>query len=400
MLALAWRNLLRARGRTLTTLVVVALVVFLSLVLLCFSAASFDGFVRVLTERSAHVVVRVEGYREKQDLESLSFEADAVKRRLPLPPGAAVEGLLEAPVLVVAGDRSRVVALVGLEPAGLARQSRHLVRGRLPTAPAEALLGVALARALRVQPGADVVGYAPGGLGRAVYPFRVVGLLDLPETHLEARTLVVPLAAAQELVAPGRVTRLEVRLPLHAWYEERAVQALAADLRARLPGYAVETWREAHPAMDAMLRLYDPILAVYVGIFFVLVGLLLLNAVYLGVVERVREFGLLAALGASRSRVMALVLLESSLVVACGLVVGLAGGLAASWLMSDGFRLPGELAEQYREFGLPEVLYGRLAPKDYLLALGYAAAIAVLAAAWPGYVAGRLEPVEAMRYTP
>lgn len=398
MLRLAWRNLLRTPGRSLTTLGVVALVVFLSLLFLSVYAGAFDAFLRLVLERTGHLVVRVEGYQEKEDLESLAFTPPP----LDLPPGATLEGALEGAALLIAGERSRAVGLTGLEPKAFLRERRALSAGRLPQAPGEALLGEALARALRVGLGDEVVAYAPGGLGLGVYPFRVVGLLDLPETQLEARTLLVPLEDAQLLLAPGRVTLLRIRLPGVGLYELAPLEALKAELSPKLPGLVVETWLEANPTYAALLPLYDVIMGVYVGIFFVLAGLILLNALYLSLVERVREFGLLAALGLSGRRVMALVFWESLLLVGVGAGVGLLLGLGVQLELADGFRLPlpQALLEQYREFGLPEVLYGRLGVREVLLTLGYAVGVAVLAALWPAYLASRLEPVEAMRYVP
>ncbi|AEG33364.1 protein of unknown function DUF214 [Thermus thermophilus SG0.5JP17-16] len=400
MLRLAWRNLLRTPGRSLTTGGVVALVTFLSVVLLSFYAGAMDAFFGLLLERTGHLVVRVEGYREKQALEDLAFSPPD----LPLPQGARVEGVLEGAALAIAGERSRPVALTGLSREGFSRQRNLLKAGRLPEASGEALLGEALARALRVGLGDEVVAYAPGGEGIGVFAFRVVGLVDLPESHLEARTLLVPLEDAQTLLAPGRVTRLEVRLPGVGLYEEAPLLALKASLQEDLAprGLVVETWLEANPSYAAILPLYRVVMGVYVGFFFLLAGLILLNALYLSLVERVREFGLLSALGLSGRGVMALVFWESLLLVGVFALLGLGAGLFAHLEMADGFRmpLPQWILEQYREFGLPEVLYGRLGLSDLLLVLGYALGVGVLAALWPAWLASRLEPVEAMRYVP
>lgn len=398
MLRLAWRNLLRTPGRSLVTGGVVALVVFLSLVFLSVYAGAFDAFYRLLLERTGHLVVRVEGYKGKEDLESLAF----FPPELPLPPGARVEGVMEGGALLIAGERSRAVVLTGLEAEGLARQRSLLRAGRLPRASGEALLGEALARSLKVGLGDEMVAYAPGGLGLGVYAFRVVGLLDLPETHLEARTLLVPLEDAQALLAPGRVTRLEIRLSGLGLYDLKPLEEVKASLSPHLEGLWVETWLEANPIYATLLPLYDAIMAVYVGIFFVLGGLILLNALYLSLVERVREFGLLAGLGLSGWRVLGLVFWESFLLVGVAALVGMGAGILVHLELADGFRLPLPqwMLEQYREFGLPEVLYGRLRVKEVLLTLGYAVGVALLAALWPGYVASRLEPVEAMRYVP
>ncbi|GGN03894.1 ABC transporter substrate-binding protein [Thermus composti] len=398
MLRLAWRNLLRTPGRSLTTGGVVALVVFLSLAFLSVYAGTFDAFFQRVLDRTGHLVVRVEGYEAKQDLESLTF----VPPSLSLPQGARVEGVLEGGGLLVAGERSRAVVFTGLTPEGLARQRGLLKEGRLPEASGEALLGEALAKALKVRLGDEVVAYAPGGLGLGVYAFRVVGLLDLPETHLEARTVLVPLADAQALLAPGRVSRLEIRLSGVGLYEKEPLEALKADLQPHLPGLRVETWLEANPVYAALLPLYDTVMGIYVGIFFVLGGLVLLNALYLSLVERVREFGLLAALGLTGGRLMALVFWESLLLVGVSALVGMGAGLLLHLELANGFRFPfpAWILEQYREFGLPEVLYGRLGMKEVLLTLGYAVGVALLAALWPGWLASRLEPVEAMRYVP
>jgi len=398
VLRLAWRNLLRTPGRSLTTGGVVALVVFLSLVFLSVYAGAFDAFFQCVLDRTGHLVVRVEGYEAKQDLESLTF----VPPSLSLPQGARVEGVLEGGGLLLAGERSRAVAFTGFTPEGFARQRGLLKEGRLPEASGEALLGEALAKALKVRLGDEVVAYAPGGLGLGVYAFRVVGLVDLPETHLEARTVLVPLADAQALLAPGRVSRLEIRLSGVGLYEKEPLEALKAALQPHLPGLRVETWLEANPLYAALLPLYDTVMGIYVGIFFVLAGLVLLNALYLSLVERVREFGLLAALGLTGWRLVALVFWESLLLVGVSALVGMGAGLLLHLELVDGFRLPlpAWILEQYKEFGLPEVLYGRLGVKEVLLTLGYAVGVALLAALWPGWLASRLEPVEAMRYVP
>lgn len=398
MLRLAWRNLLRTPGRSLVTGGVVALVVFLSLLFLSVYAGAFDAFYRLLLERTGHLVVRVEGYEDKTDFEGLTFPPPS----LPLLPGAGVEGVLEGGGLVIAGERNRAVVVTGLEPRGLARQRSLVKEGSLPRGSGEALLGEALAKALKVGLGDEVVVYAPGGLGLGVYAFRVVGFLDLPETHLEAKTLLVPLEDAQALLAPGRVSRLEIRLPGLGLYDLKALEEVKRTLVPHLQGLKVETWLEANPLYAALLPLYDAVMAIYVGIFFVLGGLILLNALYLSLVERVREFGLLVGLGLSGWRVLALVFWESFLLVGVAALVGMGTGLMVHLELADGFRLPLPqwMLEQYREFGLPEVLYGRLGVKEVLLTLGYAIGVALLAALWPGYVASRLEPVEAMRYVP
>src|SRR5690606_36133555 len=195
------------------------------------------------------------------------------------------------------------------------------------------------------------------------------------------------LEGAQELAAPGAVTRFEVHLDpergvvTDARIEEardRAAAALGPDVR-------VETWREASPDTAAILDLMDPAMVVFSFFIFILAGLLVVNTIYLGLVERIREFGVIIAVGAHRGRVLA------------GTAVGLlvSGLRIASW--ADGLHLP-QLDEVLAEYGFPAVLYPSVTAGQVAITVGYAIVTALAAALWPAWVAGRLEPVEAMRH--
>src|SRR5690606_8163374 len=117
----------------------------------------------------------------------------------------------------------------------------------------------------------------------------------------------------------------------------------------------------------------------------------------LGLVERIREFGVIIAVGAHRGRVMRMVLAESLVLVLAGTAVGLlvSGLLIASW--ADGLHFP-QLDEVLAEYGFPAVLYPSVTAGQVAITVGYAIVTALAAALWPAWVAGRLEPVEAMRH--
>ena len=73
---------------------------------------------------------------------------------------------------------------------------------------------------------------------------------------------------------------------------------------------------------------------------FALVGLLLAGIGVYGVLayyvsQRTRELGIRVALGASKSRIVGLVLRQSATPVAIGLALGIAGSLASGRLLSD-----------------------------------------------------------------
>lgn len=407
MWRLAWRNLWRQKTRSLITAGAVALVVVSTLLLFALAEAEKNGMFQVLTERSGHLVVTRAGASKAREFDArLIRDAGLIEEALRAEVGRGeLAVLLEVPALASSGSRSRGIQLVGLQQSQeLERQfaEDYLSQGRLPEPGSldEIVLGEALARALRVQIGDPVYMYAPGteGLGAAAYT--LVGLLDFPESALEGRTAYVSLAAAQELAAPEAATRFQIHLPdLHRLSDQARIEQVRDRLVRRLgPDVAVETWREADPSLATLLDLIDPMMLVLNGLGFILAGLLVVNTVYLSLVERIREFGVIIAVGADRWRVMRMVITESLVLVLTGTSVGAALGLALIARLARGFTFPAMFTEYLVEFGLPAVMHAGLTPGQLLVTIAFAVVTALASALWPAWVAGRLQPVEAMRH--
>jgi len=407
MWSLAWKNVWRGRNRSLVTAAAVAAVVALMLIMYGFSGAAQNGMFQNLTRTSGHLVVQAENADEIRDFDlSLIHEVAELKNKLARAlPGAEMEALLEIPALLAGDERSRGVVLMGLEPGGRLMKEfaeKYLIQGQPPSGGEvwTADLGAALARALKVGLNDSVYAFAPGTGGVGAAAFKVSGLLDLPESNMEARTAALNLDVAQELAAPDAASRIVIFLPnLKTLAQEQELERARDQLAPLIPaGFELLTWRKAQPALAAMLEMLKPMILIYALLFFVLAGLLVVNTVYLSLVERIREFGVIIALGADRWRIMQLVIMESLLLVLSGaLAGGLLGGLALRH-MSQGFSLPWGLAKQYAEFGLPEVLYASITPTQVAQVFAFAILTAVVSALWPAWLAGRLEPVEAMRH--
>ncbi len=395
MIALAWRNLGRARARSLLTALVVALVVAQGLALLSFTWATVNGYFAVFTARIGHLVVRAEGYEERPLVER-AFSAEVRETILQALPGAEVVGRLLWPALVAGARRSEPAVLTGLEPGG--RLAKSLLKG----APLEegAVLGRALAARLKTGPDGLVYVYLPEALGEGSGLLPVAATAELLEKREERAFLAVPLATAARLAAPGRVSELAVFLPgVVRFSEQDRVEAAKRRLSAVLPqDLEVLRWDETVPGLSGMVGVFRRMMLLFVGVFFVLAALILLNTIYLSLSERVREFGLYAALGMTPARVFGLVYLETLLLTLVGSAIGLLLGGAIHLRLARGFALPPGIAENYAEFGLPPVLYGALYPADVAVVLAFTLAAALLAAFRPAYLAARLEPVRAMRH--
>ncbi len=403
---LAWRNLWRQRRRSLTSLGAVAFVVCLSLLYYSIGGAAVNSMYRNLTEGAGQIQLHVADYREVRDVSAgLLRNAAAITEEVRAQAaGASVVGVLDVPGLLIHGERSRAVAVSGRDwpaPLSAAYLRTNPIEGSFVRAgdPTGIVLGRGLARALGAGIGDEVVLYAPGSEGFGAGSFTVIGLVDVLDPVAAARTALLSLAAAQAVAADDAVSRIEVHYPeIRRMQDDVASTETATRLRAALPALSVETWRELSPTLVRILDSLRPVMAIVSVIFFVLAGLLVVNSIYLGMVERIHEFGVLMSLGASGRRVMGLITLESVLLCGAGAALGLAIGLPLVGLMGRGFTIPG-LEQYYASFNMDPVFYASIHPSEVLFAVLFALGTGVLAALWPASIASRLEPVEAMRFT-
>lgn len=409
MRGLAWRNIWRHRGRSTTTIAAVGVTVFFTLIDFGLIGAVRDGFYGNLTDIAGHIQVHVRNYRDIRDFrEILVRDAASLARRIESGnAGAQVVGVLEVPALIAGEMRARGIQVVGLDQPPALREKferSYLAAGRmLGTGEQDGiLLGAALARTLQVDLGSTVYAYAPGteGLGAAAYT--VVGLIHLPDALAESRLAYLSLTAAQDLAAPGAVSRLELHLPQFRRISDdpklalvqRAVRAAVGD------EYSVESWGEFNPALAQLNKIITPVILVFTAILFILAGLMVVNTIYLNLMERIREFGVIMALGAGRRAIVTMVLWESLWLCATGAAVGTLSGLGLVWYLSRGFSFPAALSDVAAAFAYPPVLYASIQPSEIMITGVFVLVTGVLAALWPARVAGALQPVEAMRFVP
>jgi predicted permease len=210
--------------------------------------------------------------------------------------------------------------------------------------------------------------------------FLVVGLVRNTK-YFELREDFQPIAfvpsAQNEQPGMGANFVLRTNAPLGEFY--RKATAAAAEIH---PSTGVDFTVLTNQIQQSLLR--DRLMATLAGAFGLLAALLAVLGLY-GVIaymvaRRRNEIGVRIALGATRGRVVGLVLREAILLLAAGLAIGL--GFAA-WA--------GQAAAS--------LIYG-MKPRDPLTLGGAAvllAAVALVASYGPAFTASRLEPMDALR---
>jgi ABC-type lipoprotein release transport system permease subunit len=118
----------------------------------------------------------------------------------------------------------------------------------------------------------------------------------------------------------------------------------------------------------------------------------------MAVFERVREFGLMQALGMKPAAIMYQVLLESLMLLTLGLLAGNLLALVSILPIRDGIDLT-MVAEGMEMMGVSSILYPALKLKDIILANVVVILLGILTSLLPAWRASQYSPVEAIAKT-
>ena len=117
----------------------------------------------------------------------------------------------------------------------------------------------------------------------------------------------------------------------------------------------------------------------------------------MAVLERVRELGMLMAIGMNKLRIFAMIVLETITLSGIAALIGIAlGYLTVRYYGNKGIDLS-DFSKGMQEFGLEEIIYTSLDNNIYFTLASAVIITAILGAIYPAIKAVRLRPVEAIR---
>jgi ABC-type lipoprotein release transport system permease subunit len=406
----ALRHLTRSRGRTLLTLLAVLIPVYFLVFMFGFSNAMVADMFNTATRiDTGHLQVRHTERRGMGSAIPLMEDAASVTESMD-----AIDGIewrtvrLDLPALAAVDDRSQTILLQGVVPEKIGPIStlgELVVDGRyLRSGDRGVVIGEELAGLLDVGVGDEIalLGAHPE-TGVGVLKLPVLGVYRAPLTEMGRSLVHTTLATSRELArSPWAATAVVARVAdVDGPWDAAAIEEVRDQLERRLPAELdVATWRELAPQVDGYMRILAPTMLVIGAVFFGLGALVVTNTLYLSVLERTRELGLILSLGAARARVVRMILTEAAILAILGALGGAILGVSLVALVEalGGIPMPGSVAGFMRAVGMSPVLHMMLRWTQVAIAAAAMAGVAVLAALIPAWRAARLEPVEAMRY--
>ena len=144
-----------------------------------------------------------------------------------------------------------------------------------------------------------------------------------------------------------------------------------------------------------MLNVMDGFVWVWIIVIFLALSFGLVNTLVMAIFERVREIGLMLALGMRPVHILGQIVVESLLLLAIGLAIGTALSWAAVQPLQDGVDIS-VVGEGMDMWGVASVLYPELLWSDVILANVVVLVLGFLASLSPAWRAANYEPIEAI----
>jgi ABC-type lipoprotein release transport system permease subunit len=404
---MAWRNLWRNRRRTSLTLASIAFGTMLAVLFTGIGDSNFSDMIDLAARMGGgHVTVQHAELLERPTFSRTVPGASGLRELSLADPDVERATLrISGNMMIATASQNYGAGFIAFDPAAeddttlsvLSALSEGALFASVDSP--GIVLGARLADKLDARIGRKVVYTLTDKHGEIVQAAaRVVGLIKTGAPTVDGGLALLALGPTRDLLGFDRDETLQLALFLR---DQRRAEQVAARLGEQVGKQTALAWFEIQPELAGFIQMKVASAYFLEVVILLLVAAGIFNTLFVSVMERMREFGIMLAIGFSPSRLFALVMWES---LWLGLVgIGCAALLTAGpyWYLSE---VGIDIAEQLELSGsevagiaittvMRVAIYG-----DHLVAIVAAAlAATLLSGLLPAWHAGRVAPVESIR---
>jgi ABC-type lipoprotein release transport system permease subunit len=350
---------------------------------------------------SSHIQVQDEDYLDKPRLRTSIPSPEKLKANILESPYVQAAGLRAVGFAILSSDsRTFGVQVLGVEPTiepNISRLPSLIQTGSFfdDKSAYEIVIGKALASNLKIEIGDELslLGQAKdGSIAAAVV--KVQGIFESGSPEIDRNVSLIPFENFKESFGLiNEASYIAVRTK-----DLRDIDSAASDISGRLSNQAVvvRTWDELIEGLKEAIELDLASGWLFYLSLITVVALSIVNTLTMAVLERTKEFGVLIALGARRSNIGILIMLEALLLATIGVLVGVCiGSLVVLYFGYNGFQIPGSEIIM-KVWHMPGILYPGLSLESLSRGPRVVFLATILAAVYPSVKASRIQPLRAL----
>jgi ABC-type lipoprotein release transport system permease subunit len=400
---IAWRNIWRNKVRSLVVILAISLGLFGTL----FIVALSNGMVEQKIEASiiyeiSHIQLHHPDFLQEQSPKfAIGKAGEKVSQISRIGHVTAVCSRLKTTAMATTAANGTGVVIQGIHPEEEKRVSQIHTRlldgtyfeGDSKTDPI--LISKKLADKLKAKPGSKIVVTIQHLDGDIVYGlFRVAGIYKTSNTAYDEMNVFV---LADDLAAligfdPGSATEIAVLLD-----ESNSTDQVADRIQSENQDLSVMSWKQIQPFLLALSSMMDQFTFMILIIILFAVAFGIVNTMLMAILERVRELGMLMAVGMNRRRIFMMIMLETVFLSLTGGLTGMAiSAVTIHYTGIKGLNFAA-WAEGLEAFGYNTLIYPTLYTHVYITLTFMVIVTGILASFYPARKAIRFKPAEAVR---
>ena len=401
---LSWRNLWRNPTRTNVTILAVSLciavlIIFQSMIVGLIEKAKFTTTNLVIGE----VQVHAEGYLDDRSI----YKSLQNTEEIHLIAKENNIGLVERSYgfgLISSGTKSAGTQFWGINPESELQHfdfANHIDKGNFLTNTSlkKIVLGRKLASSIAADIGTELVVFvqgADGSLGNEL--FYVAGILKNMADNVDRGAAMILREDFDILFSANNLIH-EIALNSKGRFESEEIQKL---LSARTADVDVETWQQLMPTIALLTEKMSVFMRTFFSLIFgIAASLGVMNTMIMSTYDRMREFGIIRAIGTTPWRILKQVSLEAILLTTIASVIGVVVGLSvALYFQKYGFDVSGDGNMSFGGVVMDPVWRGSVSVGIVLLPVVLLMLVSIVASIYPASIAARIKPVEAIHYKP
>ena len=401
---MSWRNLWRNSTRTNVTITAVALciailIIFQSLIIGLIGKAVYNTTNLVVGEVQIHAAGYLDDRSIYKSLKNVE-EIRAVAKENNI-------GMVERSYgfgLISSGTKSAGTQFWGIDPESELKYfdfANHIDEGNFLTKTSlkKVVLGNKLARSLAAELGTELVIFvqgADGSLGNEL--FYVTGILGNVADNIDRGAAIILRDDFDILFSTNNLIH-EIALNSKGKLEAEEIQKL---MSAKAAGVAVETWKELMPTIAIMTEKMSVfMLTMFSLIFTIAASLGVMNTLVMSTYDRMKEFGIIRAIGATPWLIIRQVSLEAILLTILASIIGTVIGLSiAIYLQVYGIDISGKGNLAIGGIVFDPIWRASVSLKSVFLPVVLMMLTSIVASIYPASIAARIKPVEAIHYKP
>lgn len=329
IMKMAWRNLWRNKRRTIITLVSIAFGFLLSVTFVSIGDGSYANMIDSAVKMgSGHVTIEPVGYREKPALDLVIKDTDKLVKQL-----ETVEGVKDTAIRIV-GQAMVATAydsagggFIAIDPEKENDSFfffKHLKSGKPfdSSTKNKIIIGQKMADQLEVKVGKKLVLTATNKKGEVVSGlYRVAAIFETGVMETDKFMVVLPIDSVRKLLGYDKNDATQVAVYIDE-QKKSAKMARFLEEYARPFGAVSLPWSKVLTELAGAIQMDSASNYVFQCFLFLLIGAGILNTVLMSVLERIREFGVMVAIGMTPSRLWRLIMAENLVLAILGLLFG------------------------------------------------------------------------------